>query len=102
MIEMGEYKEKYPIELVHIDAISVGDTVFYANGYHTVGRNDIRYCSFMGKILFGSNYKSGLEPVKRAIVFRALADRFVHAAGGELTQSQKKKVEDFLKKPVDE
>lgn len=53
------------MENVHISQIKAGDTVLFNGVATTVCGKDIKYCSFMGITLFGSNYKSGRELVQR-------------------------------------
>ena len=50
---------------VHISQIKWGDTVIHNGEMKTVGKNDIKYDSFMGTSLFGDNYKSGTKLVKK-------------------------------------
>lgn len=53
------------MENVHISQIKAGDTILFNGVATTVCGKDIKYCSFMGITLFGSNYKSGTELVQR-------------------------------------
>ena len=63
---------KYSTQLVHIDTIRPGDTVKIGGQLKTVGKNNLKYTSFMGRTLFGSNYMGGLEPVEKANIFKAM------------------------------
>ncbi len=69
----GQYKIK--IVDTHINNIIVGDTIMRDNQLLTVCKSNIKYCSFMGVSLFGSNYKCGHEPVKKVIFFNPLKDK---------------------------
>lgn len=55
------------IENVHISQILPGDTVQHNNKITTVNKEYIKYCSFMGKSIFGDNYRLGTKLVKRII-----------------------------------
>lgn len=66
---------KYEIELVHIDTIRPGDTVKIDGQLKTVGRNNLKYSSFMGRSLFGSNYMGGQELVQKANIYHAKPDK---------------------------
>jgi hypothetical protein len=50
---------------VHISQIKCGDIVIHGGEMKTVGKNDIKYDSFMGTSLFGDSYKSGSKLVKK-------------------------------------
>lgn len=63
----------YLTKLVHISSIVAGDTIMCVDGkVRTVCGNNIRKCSFMGISIFGDNYKSGTEKVKKLIILRAV------------------------------
>jgi hypothetical protein len=53
------------MEEVHISKINIGDTVLHEEKEHTVGKNNLKHCSFMGTTLFGDSYNLGSKPVKR-------------------------------------
>ena len=55
---------------VHISEIMVGDVVVIDGLQYTVGKNNIKYDSFMGHSLFGDNYRSGTIPVKKMLPVR--------------------------------
>lgn len=47
----------------HIDNVRVGDIVIHNGVEKTVGTEDLKSSSFMGKTLFGDSYKLGRESV---------------------------------------
>lgn len=63
---------RYPIEMVHISLIRVGDTVLHQGKEMTVCRSNLRKDGFMGNLLFGDSYKLGAQLVKRVKIDRAL------------------------------
>lgn len=65
----------FPTSEVHISQIRPGDTVIHNGKEMTVCKNNLTYCSFMGKSLFGYNYNSGTEPVIRVNIQRALPQK---------------------------
>ena len=68
--------ENRPIELVNINDIRVGDVIICSDDIgRTVGKKDIKYCSFNGLSIFGNTYKLGYEPVKRVVYERVLPIR---------------------------
>lgn len=58
----------YDVVEVHIRLIKAGDTVLRNGNLHTVCHKDITYSTFMGKSIFGSNYKSGTKLVKKVLL----------------------------------
>ena len=54
-------------EKIHISQVIIGDTVIHEGAMQTVSGTNIKYCSFMGKSLFGDCYHSGHKPVERVI-----------------------------------
>ena len=57
----------HTLELVHIDDITVGDTIIRPGGHMTVCACNIAGNSFIGRTLFGDSYKIGTVPVTRVI-----------------------------------
>lgn len=53
------------IENVHISQILAGDTIEHEGVISTVSNSNIKHSEFMGKTLFGDNYKLGYKLVKR-------------------------------------
>jgi len=50
---------------VHIDEIRPGDVIFHNGDFRTVTKGSIKNCLFMGKTLFGDNYRSGTKAVTK-------------------------------------
>ena len=63
---------RYPIEIVHISDVRVGDTVLHQDQEMTVCQNNLRKDGFMGHLLFGDSYRLGTQLVKRLKIDRAL------------------------------
>jgi len=61
----------YETKEVHISTIRGGDTVNHNGDIKTVGKNDVKYSSFMGHTLFGDSYRMGTVPVKKIIIKKA-------------------------------
>ena len=62
---MGETWNGWPVVPVHIDDIQPGNTVLIDGEAKTVCRNNINDADrFMGRSLFGDNYRGGRLPVK--------------------------------------
>jgi hypothetical protein len=61
----------YTIENVNISTISAGDTIEHCGEIVTVGKNNIKYCNFMGYTIFGDSYKLGYQLVKKVIIHKA-------------------------------
>lgn len=63
---------RYTVNLTNITNIVPGDTIQLRNGnLATVCRNDIK--RFGGTLsLFGDTYMLGMEPVSKAVIYRAL------------------------------
>jgi len=55
------------IEEINKHLVKAGDTIIFDGTEKTVCKNDITYCQFMGKSIFGYNFKSGYEKVKRVV-----------------------------------
>lgn len=54
------------VKEVHISQIMTGDTILHTDGeIRTVGKENIKRDSFMGKTLFGDSYKCGYQMVKK-------------------------------------
>ncbi len=64
-------------ELVHIEAVNVGDTVIHHGEEKTVSRNNIGGDRFTGRTLWGDSYLCGREKVKRVLYPKFYAGRFV-------------------------
>ena len=62
---------KYHIIKKHISQVQAGDTIIINSILKTVCQNDIKYCPFMGKTIFGDSYHSGNKPVEVAEIFHA-------------------------------
>jgi len=56
---------------VHINNISAGDTIIHDDKMRTVCNNNMKYCSFMGKSIFGDSYMSGHKTVEKVIFVNA-------------------------------
>lgn len=65
----------YSIKEVHISTIKVGDTVEYNGVLKTVGKESFGYAPLMGETLWGDSYKMGHQPVKKAIIHRAIPQK---------------------------
>ena len=61
--------QNYRIEKRHISDIRIGDTVMHNGEMKTVGKNNLKYDSFMGYSLFGDSYKLGRQAVEVVIFF---------------------------------
>jgi hypothetical protein len=57
----------YKVVLTHINNIEVGDTVEIDGELKTVGKDDIKSDSFLGRTLFGDCFSLGYEPVRKVI-----------------------------------
>lgn len=54
-------------ELVNINDIKIGDTVLHDGKPMTVGNENIKQSTFMGRTLFGDSYHLGYKPVVRLV-----------------------------------
>lgn len=73
---MSETWNGWPVVPVHIDDIRPGDTVLIDGEAKTVCRNNINDTDrFMGRSLFGDNYRGGRLLVKKIIIQRALPNK---------------------------
>jgi len=59
---------QYKTEQVSISKIRIGDTVIHEDVVTTVGRENIKYCSFMGMTIFGDSYRSGHKLITRVLI----------------------------------
>jgi hypothetical protein len=59
---------KFGLKNVHIETITVGDTVLVDGMLKTVGKHDIKFNSFIGTSLFGDTYNLGTKPVLKACI----------------------------------
>ena len=59
----------YDVIETHIDNINQGDTVIHNGEISTVSGNNIKYCNFIGKSIFGDNYHSGYKLVKKLFIY---------------------------------
>ena len=59
--------DNYKIIEVNISEIKEGDTIEIEGVTKTICKNNIKYNDFMGKTLFGDNFKSGTKKVKKVI-----------------------------------
>jgi hypothetical protein len=57
----------YKVVLTHINNIEIGDTVEIDGVLKTVGKEDIKPDSFLGRTLFGDCFSLGCEPVRKVI-----------------------------------
>lgn len=58
----------YTTKMVHISEIKPGDVIICPDGVdRTVGKNDIKENSFMGRSIFGDSYHSGYKKVKKVV-----------------------------------
>jgi len=55
--------KNFKIIPTHITDIKIGDTVMHEEILMTVGKNNIKYCSFMGTSLFGDASKKIIKKV---------------------------------------
>lgn len=56
--------QNYIVTDKHINEIKIGDSVLHNGTIKTVGRQNIKQCSFMGRTLWGDSYHIGYKPVK--------------------------------------
>lgn len=55
------------IEEIDKHLVRAGDTIMFNGTEKTVCKKDITYCQFMGKSIFGYNFRSGYEKVRRVV-----------------------------------
>lgn len=60
---------KYKVIKRHISIIKAGDIVVINGELKKVGKNDIKYSSFMGITLFGDCYQLGYKLVDVALIY---------------------------------
>ena len=64
-------------ELVNIDKIEPKDTIVMSGLAYTVGKKDIRGDSFMGKTIFGNNFRDTNKMVERVLFMNWCEGQFV-------------------------
>ena len=60
--------KKAILKAVHINTINVGDIIMFDGVLRTVGKDDIKYSSFMGKTIFGDSFHLGYKFVEKEFI----------------------------------
>ena len=57
--------KKEIIEKVHISRLRIGDVIKHNGYFRTIGKDDIKFSSFMATTVFGDSYRLGKRLVTR-------------------------------------